>query len=82
MCGQIKSMKNNEMFINSFNTLANAASQQMGNFNFENMSTQMDLFNQKMDEMMINNKMVGEIMNTQEIGHDAMVDEMKEALQQ
>ena len=75
-------MKNNEMFINSFNTLANAASQQMGNFNFENMSTQMDLFNQKMDEMMINNKMVGEIMNTQVIGHDAMVDEMKEALQQ
>jgi len=29
---------------------------------------------------MINNKMVGEIMNTQEIGTDAVVDEMKNAL--
>lgn len=37
------------MFINSFSTLANAATQQMGNFNFENMSNQMDLFNKKMD---------------------------------
>lgn len=59
MCGQIKSMKNNEMFINSFSALTNAATQQMGNFNFESMSNQMDLFNKKMDEMMINNKMVG-----------------------
>lgn len=30
---------------------------------------------------MINNKMVGEIMNTQEIGTDSVVDEMKNALQ-
>lgn len=75
-------MKNNEMFINSFSALANTATQQMGNFNFETMSGQMDLFNQKMDEMMINNKMVGEIMNTQELGTDTMVDEMKIALQQ
>jgi len=59
MCGHIKSMKNNEKFINSFSTLTNTASQQMGNFNFENMSNQMDLFNHKMDEMMINNKMIG-----------------------
>lgn len=45
------------------------------------MANQMDLFNKKMDEMMINNKMVGEIMNTQEIGTDSVVDEMKNALQ-
>ena len=31
---------------------------------------------------MINNKMVGEIMNTQQIGTDTIVDEMKQALQQ
>ena len=65
MCGQIKSMKNNEMFMNSFSALTNAASQQMGNFNFETMGNQMDFFNNKMDELMINNKMMGEMMNTQ-----------------
>ena len=46
----------------------------MGNFNFESMSKQMELFNKNMDEMMINNKMVGEIMNTQELGTDSTVD--------
>ena len=35
-----------------------------------------------MDEMMINNKMVTEIMSTQEVGNDHIVEEMKEALQQ
>ena len=74
MCGQVKSMKNNEKCIDSFSTLTNVASQQMGNFNFESISKQMELFNKNMDEMMINNKMVGEIMNTQELGTDSTVD--------
>ena len=59
MCGQIKSMKNNEMLVNNFTSLTHVASQSMGNFNFENMSNQMEVFNNKMDEMMINNKMMG-----------------------
>ncbi len=59
MCGQIKSMKNNEAFINSFGALTDVATTQMGSFNFETMANQMDLFNKKMDQMMINNKMVG-----------------------
>lgn len=45
--------------VNSFSNLAQVASQQMGNFNFETMSGQLDTFNNKMDEMMINNKMMG-----------------------
>jgi hypothetical protein len=40
------------------------------------------MFNNKMDELMINNKMIGEIMDTKEIGNDSMVEEMKLALQQ
>jgi len=42
-------MKNNETFINSFSALTDVATKQMGNFNFETMSNQMDLFNKKMD---------------------------------
>jgi hypothetical protein len=49
MCGQIKSMKNNEAFINSFGALTDVATTQMGSFNFETMANQMDLFNKKMD---------------------------------
>ena len=82
MCGQIKSMKSNEAMINSFSNLAQVANQQMGSFNFENMSNQLEMFNNKMDEMMINNKMMTEIMSTQEAGTDNVVEDMKNVLQQ
>lgn len=42
----------------------------------------MEMFNTKMDEVMINNKMIGEIMNTNDVQHDTVVEEMKNALQQ
>ena len=58
MCGQIKSQRNNEALINNFTQLTNVATHNMGNFNFETMSNQMEMFNNKMDEMMINNKMM------------------------
>lgn len=64
MCGQMKTMKNNEVFVNAFSNLTQAASQQMGNFDFATMANQMEIFNNKMDEMMINGKMVTELMNT------------------
>lgn len=73
MCGQVKSMKNNEQLINNFTALTNVASQSMGTFNFETMSNQMEMFNNKMDEMMINNKMMTEIMTGTEVGNDMMV---------
>ena len=81
MCGQVKSMKNNEKMVNNFTTLTSLASQQMGNFNFETMSNQMEVFNNKMDEMMINNKMMTEIMSGNEVGNDAVVEDMKNVLQ-
>ena len=82
MCGQVKSMRNNEAMVNNFTQLTNVASQQMGNFNFETMSNQLDMFNNKMDEMMINNKMMTEIMEGQEAGTDTVVEDMKNVLQQ
>jgi acetyl-CoA carboxylase alpha subunit len=75
-------MKNNEKFINSFSTLAQLANQQMGNFDAATMANQMEVFNNRMDELMINNKMVTELMDTQQPQTDATVEEMKLALQQ
>jgi len=42
----------------------------------------MEMFNNKMDEMMINNKMMTEIMTGTEVGNDAVVEDMKNVLQQ
>lgn len=75
-------MKNNEAFVNAFSMLTQAATQQMGNFDATTMAIQMEQFNTKMDEMMINGKMITEIMNTGETQTDGMVEEMKNALQQ
>ena len=75
-------MKNNETFVNAFSTLTQAATQQMGNFDATKMAMQMEEFNTKMDEMMINGKMITEIMNTGETQTDGTVEEMKQALQQ
>lgn len=44
--------------MNTFGMMSNAVSQQMNNFDAAKMMEQMDNFNTKMDEVMINNKMV------------------------
>jgi hypothetical protein len=49
MCGQIKSMKNNQDYVNAFSNLTQVASQQMGNFDAATMANQMEVFNNKMD---------------------------------
>ena len=54
----------------------------MGSFDATKMAMQMEQFNTKMDEMMINGKMITEIMSTGETQTDGMVEEMKNALQQ
>lgn len=54
----------------------------MGNFDAATMANQMQMFNNKMDEMMINGKMITEIMNTGETQTDNTVEEMKKALEQ
>jgi hypothetical protein len=41
MVGQVKSMKNNEKFMNSFSSLTQAANQSMNNFDAATMSNQM-----------------------------------------
>ena len=54
----------------------------MNNFDATKMAESMQVFNNKMDEMMINGKMINEIMSSNEPQTDNVVQEMKNALQQ
>ncbi len=58
MCDQVKSMQNNEKMINTFNYMTGMVSQQMGQMDTAKMAENMQLFNDKMDEVLINNKMM------------------------
>jgi hypothetical protein len=62
MCDQIKTMKNNEKTVNTFNYMTNIVSQQMNQIDTVKMAENMQLFNDKMDEILINNKMTNELM--------------------
>ena len=81
MCDQIKSMRNNEKMVATFNQMTGLVSQQMGQLDTVKMADQMQMFNEKMDEVLINNKMMTEVMHTDEIG-GANVDNMMDALKQ
>ena len=81
MCDQVKTMKNNEQMVNTFGNMTNMVSQQMAQMDNAKMFEQMQLFNDKMDEAMINNKMMGEIMNSNEVV-DTNVDGMMDVLKQ
>ncbi len=81
MCDQVKSMQNNEKMVNTFTSMTNVVSQQMNNLDMAKMGEQMQLFNDKMDEVLINNKMVTEMMQGNDVV-DNNVDHMLDALKQ
>jgi hypothetical protein len=81
MCDQIKTMKNNEKTVNTFNYMTNIVSQQMNQIDTVKMAENMQLFNDKMDEILINNKMTNELMQGGEV-YDNNVDNMMDALKQ
>jgi predicted esterase YcpF (UPF0227 family) len=74
-------MQNNEKMVNTFTSMTNVVSQQMNNLDMAKMGEQMQLFNDKMDEVLINNKMVTELMQGNDVV-DNNVDHMFEALKQ
>ena len=49
--------------INTFGNMTQVVSQQMQQMDNVKMYEQMNMFNEKMDEMMINNKMMTEVMS-------------------
>ena len=82
MCDQIKSMRNNEKMTQTFTQMTAVVSQQMNQMDTVKMSENMSAFNDKMDEVLINNKMMTELMtNNNDIGNNTM-DEMMEVLKQ
>ena len=81
MCDQIKSMKNNEKMVQTFSNMTQLVSQQMGQMDTVKMAENMGMFNEKMDEIMINNKMMTEVMNQDDMGINN-TDDMLNALKQ
>lgn len=62
MCDQVKSQQNNEKLVNTFSSMTSLVNQQMSQIDTAKMAENMQMFNEKLDEVMINNKMTTEIM--------------------
>lgn len=58
MCDQIKSMKNNEKMMQTFGNLSYAVSAQMNQMDTAKMAENLQMFNDKMDEALINKQMM------------------------
>lgn len=65
-----------------FGKMSNAVNQQMNSLDTVKMAQSMDMLNQQMDNMMINNKMMGELMNQDSLTEDATADQMLNVLKQ
>ncbi len=59
MCDRIKSMKANQNVVAMFGKMSHTINQQMNSLDTINMAASMETLNQQMDNMMINNKMMG-----------------------
>ena len=59
MCDRIKSMKNTENMVATFGKMTNIINQQLNSVDAVQMAQSMETLNQQMDNMMINNKMMG-----------------------
>lgn len=81
MSDKVKSMQANEKTIATFTNMTQLVSQQMSQMDNAKMMDQMQMFNEKMDEAMINDKMMQELMQSNEV-HDTNVDTMMDVLKQ
>lgn len=74
----MKTMQNNQQIMGSFQKMANIVGQ-TNNMDFESMANNMQNLEKCMDEMMINTKMMEELM-TQDQTTDATADQMLNVL--
>lgn len=65
-----------------FGNMARVMNQQMNSLDAVQMSQSMQTLNQQMDTMMINNKMMGEMMQQDSLVQDATADQMLNVLKQ
>ena len=75
----MKSMQNNEAVMKNFNSMSNMLGQN-NNPNFEVMSNNLQNFEKTMDDMLINGKMMEELMNSSNGVVDSTADDMLGAL--
>ncbi len=80
MCDRLKSMKSNEEIVSLFGKMSQSINQQMNSLDAVQMATSMQTLNEQMDNMMINNKMVGEIMQQNSLAEDTTADQMLNVL--
>ncbi len=82
MCDRLKSMKSNEDIVSLFGKMSQSINQQMNSLDAVQMATSMQTLNDQMDNMMINNKMMGEIMQQNSLAEDTTADQMLNVLKQ
>lgn len=75
-------MKSNEQTVAMFGKLAQVMNQQMNSVDAVQMAQSMESLNQQMDNIMINNKMMGEMMQQNTLAEDATADQMLNVLKQ
>jgi len=75
-------MKSNEQTVAMFGKLAQVMNQQMNSVDAVQMAQSMESLNQQMDNIMINNKMMGEMMQQNTLTEDATADQMLNVLKQ
>lgn len=76
ICGNMKTMQNNEAIMGSFNKMTQMLNYSNTNPNFESMSNNLQNFEKTMDEMLINGKMMEELMNSSQGVADSTAEDM------
>lgn len=79
ICGNMKTLQNNEAIMGSFNKMTNMLGY-ANNPNFEVMSGNLQNFEKTMDDMLINGKMMEELMNSNNGVVDSTADDMLNVL--
>jgi hypothetical protein len=79
ICSNMKSMQNNQAIMGSFEKMSNMIGLS-NNPNFEVMSSNLQNFEKTMDEMLINGKMMEELMSNQNGIVDSTADDMLNVL--
>ena len=79
ICGNMKTLQNNEAIMGSFNKMTNMLGY-ANNPNFEVMSNNLQNFEKTMDDMLINGKMMEEMMNSSNGMPDSTAEDMLQVL--
>jgi hypothetical protein len=79
ICGNMKTLQNNEAIMGSFNQMTNMLGY-AHNPNFEVMSNNLQNFEKTMDDMLINGKMMEELMNSNNGMVDSTAEDMLQVL--